>query len=906
MVSIIFVTFALSNYKTMQHRVCGVSEKFCIFAGTKTNSIMSYYGNILEEELKQKVARDLFPRLDCTQIIGRVDFCVALPPDPLGLNETESLLWAEAKQGTGHPIEESFIQLIMTLGRERPQDSHLPPMFLGAFDAEKIAFLPYSAILGVLAQNDFDWTSRPSDHQTKEFQQLHQLLGDTLHSGLVTYYYERDAEELIHFIRHHFLRRSSASSQIRINKSNFVHIYQKWHAQVKPTIAINWDMAKREGIIDADFYLADILSEHNTTLGDRLFVLLRDDRYIYNMERRATGSLAFETVEFNDQQQAHSDFWRRYARPPRREYWDYIVNRRDLLVPQDVRERKGSYFTPAQWVELSQQYLAAELGEDWQEEYTIWDCCAGTGNLLAGLTNKYNIWASTLDKADVRAMHDRISNGANLLDSHVFQLDFLNDPLLDQTDSHGNTLHSKVPQPLQDIIRDPERRKKLLIYINPPYAEAGDSKQRSGTGKNKTDVAVTTDVYSRYKNKIGIAGRELFAQFIIRIYDELPTAVLAQFSTLKIVQAPNFREFRKVFRAKPGRNFLVPADTFDNVKGQFPIGFFIWHTDQKESIEGATMDVYDRKGQFLMTKTVLAYDHLKSINDWLIGTRNRRDETRLAFLSCRSHDVSHINDIYFKNDKSQVKSPRGTWITDRNLVESSIYVAVCHSIESNWLNDRDQFLYPNDDWQADLEFQSDSLVYTLFSSFNNISSEHGVNHWIPFTEEEVDAGEKFRSHFMSDFLRGRIKPRQRTDEEQQAYEADARNYHDGDIFETAATTTQVIDGTQPVQLSPAAQTVMDAGRDLWCYYHRQPDALPNASFYDIRLHFQGTKTLASGRTQMNTESRDAEYTRLIGALRQTMKALAARIRPKVYAYGFLRADSAFTSDPELFSQDDGE
>ena len=70
-------------------------------------------------------------------------------------------------------------------------------------------------------------------------------------------------------------------------------------------------------------------------------------------------------------------------------------------MPQDVRERKGSFFTPAIWVEKSQEYLANTLGENWQDEYYIWDCCAGTGNLLAGLTNKYNIWASTRVLADV-------------------------------------------------------------------------------------------------------------------------------------------------------------------------------------------------------------------------------------------------------------------------------------------------------------------------------------------------------------------------------------------------------------------------------------------------------------------------------------------------------------------------
>ena len=36
------------------------------------------------------------------------------------------------------------------------------------------------------------------------------------------------------------------------------------------------------------------------------------------------------------------------------------------------------------------EYLAEALIEDWQDEYVIYDCCAGSGNLLAGLTNRRN------------------------------------------------------------------------------------------------------------------------------------------------------------------------------------------------------------------------------------------------------------------------------------------------------------------------------------------------------------------------------------------------------------------------------------------------------------------------------------------------------------------------------------
>ena len=83
---------------------------------------------------------------------------------------------------------------------------------------------------------------------------------------------------------------------------------------------------------------------------------------------------------------------------------------------------------------------------------------------------------------------------------------------------------------------------------------------------------------------------------------------------------------------------------------------------------------------------------------------------------------------------------------------------------------------------------------------------------------------------------------------------------------------------------------MDAGRELWRYYHKQPIAKekPNASFYDIRLYFQGTKTTKSGKKQMNTESDDPTYTALIANLRQKQKELVKQIEPKIYEFGFLK------------------
>ena len=811
---------------------------------------MPTYGNIQEEELKNKVAHDYFADYDSTQIIGKIDFCIAVPQDGAESFETESLLWAEAKAGTKKDIYESFVQLILTIGKARTFDSYLPPAFLGAFDAEKIAFLPYTNIIDVFYQNDFNWNVTPSDHETKEFKQLYGQVKAGIERDVLLYRYGTDDKELHKFIRSNFIAGKSRLSKIRINKNNFTHVYLKWVKEVKPTIAVDWEIAKQEGLIDADFYLADILSEHNISLREKLFVLLRNDRYVYNIQRKATGSLSFETVEFNDNQVAHAQFWNRYNRPPRREYWDYIVERRDLLVPQDIRERKGSYFTPRQWVELSQQYLADELGEDWQDEYYVWDCAAGTGNLLAGLTNKYNVWASTLDAQDVKVMHDLINNNSlNLLEKHVFQFDFLNDPF------------TRLPQPLQDIINDPEKRKKLVIYINPPYAEAGDSKQLTGTGKNKTDVAVTTNIYKRYLPLIGIAGRELFAQFLIRVYHEIPSSVLAEFSKLKILQAPNFRDFRNNFQAKLNRLFLVPASTFDNVKGKFPIGFFIWDLNKSHRFKTVEADVYDTKCNFIGKKNIYSLDNEKGlIGDWVLSHKDEHS-LKIGFMSNGRNDFQNQKLVYFMNKKEQMPTPRGWWITPSNLNVMCIFVAVRHCIEATWLNDRDQFLYPNNGWQTDVEFQTDCLAYALFSNSNTIQCKQGTNHWIPFTEQEVDAKEKFESHFMTEYMQGKVKSNAPV--QTNLFEQEKEN--------------------RPLRFSPEAQAVLDAGRELWRYYHAQPDANPNAALYDIRLHFQGT----NAKGKMNAGSDDARYTELIAALRQHLKQLARKIEPKVYEYGFL-------------------
>lgn len=805
-----------------------------------------------EEQIKLEVAKKYFPQFDCTHILGNIDFSVAVTAEKDELfHGTQYLLWAEAKKGTKANIYDSLVQLIMTIGKERPFEKVAPPIFIGAFDEEKIAFIQYYKIQEVFYQNDFDWTVAPSDHTTKEFQQLKSMVSHELQENDVEpyfFYYSSADKALEKFIRKNFKVGKETVSLLPITKNNFTFIFYKWRTQVKPTIAVDWDGAKKKGVLEGHFFLADILSQNNMSIFDKLHVVLQGDKYFVDQNLEESSIFNSEKVAFKDGMKAHNAFWSKYKRPPRKEFWDYFIERVDLLTPQDVRERKGSYFTPQIWVEKSQEYLADVLGEDWQDEYYIWDCCAGTGNMEAGLTNKYQVWASTLDVADVKIMHERIEKGANLLPAHCFQFDFLNDDLQDP----------KVPEDLRKILADEERRKKLIIYINPPYAETATKKTQDKDRINKRGVSFS-NTRLQYADIIGIATKELFAQFFVRIKSEISGCLLAQFSTLKFIQGPNFDKFRQFFTAKYLKGFVVPASSFDNVKGSFPIGFMIWNLDSNEIIKSIDCDIYDSRGDKQGARMFHSFNSESYITDWYRPYHCRENKKEnIGAIGLYGSDFQHDNFIYITNPSQHTN--RWTFINRDNLIVTSIYLSVRHCIDSTWINDRDQYLYPNSGWHSDKIFQSDCLVSAIFHKQNRIMSKHGTNHWIPFTEEEVGAKMAFESHFMSDFIRGKHKP----SKEQDLF---------GDVPATP----------EPIVFSPEAQAVMDAGRELWRYYHSQYGANPNASFYDIRAYFQGQ----DAKGKMNSDSQDEHYTELIQDLRQKQRILAKKIELGVYKYGFL-------------------
>jgi hypothetical protein len=634
------------------------------------------YNKIREEELKNKVGADWFKGFDTTEILGNIDFTV-FPKQNKLFDGREPLLWAEAKTGN-FDVTTMFVQLVLTIGKARTFDNTPPPAFLGAFDFQKIAFVPYINVQDIFYVNDFNWNVTPSNHETKEFLLIKERIEAILRQYTFVYDYEKDEKELQHFIKNN-IANATTTSKLKIDKNNFIPIYLRWLEIVKPIINVKWEDLNLANILDSDFYLADLfVDDKNTqqldddlTIRDSLFVVFQNEGY--KIAKENIKQMFDATISLKNKE-TYLQFWKRYKRPPLKEYQDYIIERRDLLVPQDIRERNGAFFTPRIWVELSQKYLTDYLGESWQDEYYIWDCAAGTGNLLAGLTNQYNIYASTLDQADISVIHERIENGANLLKNNVFQFDFLNDDFIPITKG------GKMPDNLYDIIINKEKREKLVIYINPPYAEATSSKTISNVNSLHKENVGTSKTKTKYEKELEQASKELYVQFLYRIYVEIPDCIISNFSKIKTLQGNHYAKFRNLFQAKLEKLYMVPANTFDNVTGKFPIGFFIWNTSKKSIFKDIYADVYNSNGNYFSSKYLFVPEN-RNIKDWL--RQYKIKENSIAWLVRGSADVQNNNVVFLtlKPSESVLNASNANQISVLNLIVNCIFLAVRKVIE---------------------------------------------------------------------------------------------------------------------------------------------------------------------------------------------------------------------------------
>lgn len=252
---------------------------------------------------------------------------------------------------------------------------------------------------------------------------------------------------------------------------------------------------------------------------------------------------------------------------------------------------------------------------------------------------------------------------------------------------------------------------------------------------------------------------------------------------------------------------------------------------------------------------------------WLKQKEKIENMKILGYIDTPTPDFQGSPSVAIINKNSSKRHSVYFAITSSNILFGSVFFSIRHCIKATWQNDRDQFYAPYDDaFQDDNEFKNNCLTFMLFHTQNRITTTQGANHFIPFSETEVNAKERYSSHSLLDFLKGGIK-------------------EEGDsLFLNAKKENK------PLEFSPCASSVFDAGKKIYHHYHTQASTNrlynANASLYDIKEFFQGRN--AQGKLNLPTKAKDEHYKQLYANLQDALKDLAKEIRPKVYEYGFLR------------------
>jgi hypothetical protein len=400
-------------------------------------------------------------------------------------------------------------------------------------------------------------------------------------------------------------------------------------------------------------------------------------------------------------------------------------------------------------------------------------------------------------------------------------------------------------------------------------SEGGQHAEKK-SGVSKTRVALTMD-------QQGYAARELFVQFLARIATELPFATIAIFSKLKYVNAPNFDTFRDDWNANYLSGFVVHSQAFDGLKGNFPIGFLIWATNQraskKQALTDVTTEVLDKTGKPIGEKCFYNLPDEKLLSNWIIRPRSNQVDAlplknavtpttstkdvrgkksadgAIGGMIAPGGDIQHAGLTALLS--SGYCSAGGFFVTDKNLWQSAIVFAVRRLIKQTWLNDRDQFLQPTEPLTD--EFKTDCLIWMLFNGSNLTASANDLewnnkkwsiaNHFIPYTEAEVDAPDRFESDFMVQYLADKTP-------------------------------------------SPDATAVLDAGRTLWKAYFAHTDVRTVRDQYKLNRPDVGWYQIRNALAERNKSGDTAPIN--FAPFEAAYQALTDKLRPLVFSLGFLR------------------
>ena len=397
----------------------------------------------------------------------------------------------------------------------------------------------------------------------------------------------------------------------------------------------------------------------------------------------------------------------------------------DRLIEDTTRKNKGEFYTPTPWVNTAHEMITGVFGENWKDEYVVWDCACGSKNLTRDYHFK-ELYCSTLEQAELEIS----KNYSQEATSFVF--DFLNE--------YDEDLERKAPG-LMKAIRE---NKKLLFFINPPYGMATGPKV-GGMGEGVTTSTMINSMMKKEK----IEGSELLKQFLYRIcklketynLSDVSIACFTNPSWLLKEKGESLRNlWFKHFKFETGMMFQ--ASEFADVSGQWGITFNVWRTGNQEDKNHFVHDLCKTTDDGAIVtfgeKTLMNYDgqemvkSVQFINKGIKGNPKvekelvyckdqktmefgketvKVPEGYLSFWMDYGHnDVQHNGLVQITSCHPNIRVP----VTKSNFVEACVVLSSKKPIEDNWIDHNDLY---NFNKVLPEEFVNDCIAYATFHNY---------------------------------------------------------------------------------------------------------------------------------------------------------------------------------------------
>lgn len=599
---------------------------------------------------------------------------------------------------------------------------HEQPNVIFGADKDQM-FVVYAPPLRKYLEYDFDWGLAPSSAAAKNPELMAMLEEDRLLATFVHNIHETgfDLNEVMMTIDR-LSENDGAYDRIAITPQNIRAAFDSF------LLMLNIGKAKMANEDAVTLFITSLLGGAEAAMVDPA---VKNTIHLPSSKK----TLRVDTV-------AYEAFFSRYETVYQQTQVDALVAMYDVLLEEVSRRFSGDYWTPTIWADEAHRLLDETLGEDWREQFVVWDPACGTKNLTRDYTTFSELYLSTLHQ------HELNTSGRYSAEAEAtFQYDFLNDDM----GIGPNALLGEDWKMPAALYRALNSDRPVLFFMNPPYGTATNDDETHKAGIAFTGVGAAM----RTEGGLATASAQLYTQFLYRIQQlqhdfGLTRVVIAAFTPDRFMTGVQYKAFTDRFQKDFGYRdgFYFNAGEFSDVQSNWGIGFTVWDTaavgQHQDAFPLALARATDRGVRMSGRRTVRNIGPRDVVSTWLKAGEPSRYTLRPdgSYVRLKSalgvHTAKtiagHLAEDslgYMHNNGSSVEhsskfvgmystafgSGHGVQVNARNFERACMVLTArkttIPAAEDMWITGHDNVTPPSSEPPA--QFVADSVVYALCS-----------------------------------------------------------------------------------------------------------------------------------------------------------------------------------------------